>query len=534
MTRLYLKLILFALIFLVNCCVAETGQWIAVTAPAFRNELEPLCELRRSQGLRVKVIETTDILTREQIQTGQAIPLRDRIHALCTEQSEPGYVLLVGAVGASHPESTFKTVVPPLRATIGCMKGLPTDNGYGSLNPQIAVGRLPARNRKEAGDMIGKIILFEKEHEPGPWNHRLLIVAGSPGGSSFLEKRLADWFLQTIGQNSLRIIHPFWNANIMFHAPASPYTVSDEDLQESMIKYLTDGHMFSFYLGHSGSRGLFSNGIFFMTRTDWTSLEISHLQGVFFTCGCYGCQLEGSGKEEEGYGFTAIRNPGGPVAVIGASGKSYGAMGQLAFDGIMKCLSMPGPPARVGEYWLSIKAGLASGEISPAIYYLYDQVDGSQGRTPLATQRLTHIEKWMLLGDPATRLPLPDADITLEPVDKISPGGDIVIKGSVPARFEDARVNLTLERPLGWPVQFHGQKFAGERAISQSENPANSFILSTAEVRVKNSRFEGKIPVPSDVSFPKLVIRAYAVEKNHESMGVMTSPVEMPWDNQEE
>ena len=61
----------------------QAGQWIVVTAPAFRDSLVPLCEHRSAQGLKVIVIETTEILTNEQIQNGEAIALRNHIQNLC-------------------------------------------------------------------------------------------------------------------------------------------------------------------------------------------------------------------------------------------------------------------------------------------------------------------------------------------------------------------------------------------------------------------------------------------------------------------
>ncbi len=179
----------------------------------------------------------------------------------------------------------------------------------------------------------------------------------------------------------------------------------DNLLQERTVDFFQKGQVFAFYLGHSGASGLWSNGVSFMNRSDWAKLNISHLQGVFFTCGCYACESKKSDKDD-GYGLYAIRNSKGPVAVIGACGESYGAMGQLAFEGILKCFCIPKPPLRLADYWLAVQNGIASGEINPFIFYLYDQADGSQGKIPLDLQRLEHLEMWILLGDPATQLPL--------------------------------------------------------------------------------------------------------------------------------
>ena len=72
--------------------------------------------------------------------------------------------------------------------------------------------------------------------------------------------------------------------------------------------------MFSFYLGHSGAGGLWSDGDYFLLRDDLAKLNIRQRQGVLFTCGCFACQLDGMGGES--YGLAAMRNPNGPSAVM--------------------------------------------------------------------------------------------------------------------------------------------------------------------------------------------------------------------------
>jgi hypothetical protein len=112
-------------------------QWIVVTAPAFRSALAPLCERRRAEGMRVVVVQTTDVLSAEQIRRGDGSLLKDRIQGLCRQSPGPNYVLLVGTVQAADPSAMEKTVVPALVGSAGRMKGQPSDNGYGCLDNQL-------------------------------------------------------------------------------------------------------------------------------------------------------------------------------------------------------------------------------------------------------------------------------------------------------------------------------------------------------------------------------------------------------------
>ena len=147
------------------------AQWVVVTAPAYRKAVEPLCEQRKGQGLRVEVVQTTDVLSEREVRAGEAEKLCERVVKLCRDFKGTSYVLLVGAVEAGDLADAGKKVAPALPGTAGRMKGQPSDNGYGSpgdgLLPAVAVGRLPARSEDEARQMVRKTLDYEKDDGPG-------------------------------------------------------------------------------------------------------------------------------------------------------------------------------------------------------------------------------------------------------------------------------------------------------------------------------------------------------------------------------
>src|SRR5262249_43015380 len=118
-------------------------QWVVVTAPAYRKAIEPLCEHRKAQGMRVEVVQTTDLLSEPEAATGETEKLRERVGNLCHDFKGTSYVLLVGAVEAGRLVEAGKKVVPAPAGTAGRMKGQPNDNAYGSpgdgLLPAVAV-----------------------------------------------------------------------------------------------------------------------------------------------------------------------------------------------------------------------------------------------------------------------------------------------------------------------------------------------------------------------------------------------------------
>src|SRR5262249_1350432 len=162
-------------------------------------------------------------------------------------------------------------------------------------------GRFAARTEEEVRLLVQKTLAFERDHSPGPWRNRLTLMVGNPGGDTAIEKRFAEWFIQSIAGTRFDRAHPQWVGRGVIHAPGSPFCVPGDRLRDLSLRYLEEGQLFTLYLGHSEAPGFWSDGARFLDREDWAKVKIPHGPGVFFSCGCFGCQLEG--KDGEGYGL---------------------------------------------------------------------------------------------------------------------------------------------------------------------------------------------------------------------------------------
>lgn len=524
-----LSVLLFASLAWTTFCSAseqETLQWIVVTPPAYREALKPLIDHRTAEGLKVVVVETTQILTAEQIKEGNAELLKKHLRQLSEDFKGSTSILLVGTALTSGPTAE-KTAVPALRGTVGRMKNRPSDQGYGCLGtelmPKIAVGRFPARNAEEARQMAAKTLKQDENCQYEEWQNRLVILMGNPGGNTWLEKKLVDAYVQSAATDRLARLHPSWEVRSIIHCSTSPFCLPNEALQDGTMKYLQEGQFFSFYLGHSGAGGLWSDGVFFMGRDAWAKLKIPQGKGVFFTCGCFSCQQ--SGMDGEGYGLVAIRNPDGPTAVIGAYAESYAAMGQLALDGMLKRFSSAPKSARLADYWLEAQAGLDHGAIDAVTFRLLDQADGSRGKTPLEVQRLEHLEMWTLLGDPALRLPVQEANIQLVTPESAEPGKRIVVKGTLPDRLAGVTVHVALQRPIGSPpndiAALPGKQTEKHaRIMAENHRRANNVVLAKQEVKPSGTGFECEMELPGKISSENLIIHASASTDKNSAYGI--------------
>jgi hypothetical protein len=516
-TRWLLLLLFLASASSLSANEPQAPQWTVVTPPAFRKALEPLCEQRRAEGMRVVVVPTTDV-PRDKGADG----LKDHLARLCGQSKGKSYILLVGAV---KTKDTSTSLVPSLRGTAGRMKGQPSDNGFGlidkNLLPSVAVGRWPVDTAEEVRQLVAKTLAFQRDTSAGPWRNRLTLMVGNPGGNNALEKRFAESFVQATVNNRFDKIAPMWSLRTLVLTETSPFRVPKESVRPVSMRYLEEGQLFSVYLGHSDASGFWTGvDIPFVSREDWAK---KHFPGIFFSCGCFGCQIKDG---DEGYGLAAMRNPRGPVAVIGAHGESYAALGQFAIDGLLECLNRDQPPERLADYWLAVTRGIATGKMDPITFFLFDHGDGSRGTIPLDVQRREHLEMWMLLGDPALRLPLRLLTIRLETSDIPAAGKMIKVRGSLPVKFPGTMVRLTLERPLNStaPGLEPVPKDAAEAraVILRNHARANTLELETIESKVVDGQFEGSFKLSDPLPWQRLTIRAIAIAQTDSALGVLT------------
>jgi hypothetical protein len=508
---------------------AHPGRWIVVTAPAFADALQPLIQHRQAEGFDVIALQTTDLLTPDDLQKHDGRKLLAKVRSLWQPDPAHSFVLLVGAAAAATPDEIRNTTIPTFPGTVGRMTGQPTDNPYGcapdQFLPTVPVGRFPARTPAEAQGMVQKTLTFEADGQSAPWRRSITMLVGNPGGDNAVERTIADWLVGSETCNNLQTVFPSWTFRSIFHFPESPWYVPDQALHDQALKLLLQGQTFTFYAGHSSRDGFWSGGTRFLDRQDFARLNLPHGAGVFMSCSCDACQFDPLGRlDRDGFALTAMRNPAGLVAVIGSTGESYGAAGVLAFRGMVKSLTGPQLPDRLGGCWLNVANGIANEPLDFLTFTLYDYGDGGGGKIPLATQRLEHLQMWTLLGDPALKLPDVAPELTLRCPTVTTPGATITITGTLPKNLPNARIRLTLERPPGGqPTDLLPVPTAGpdrERALfdnfAKSQNP----VLATLQLAPTSNTFQAALQVPAEVPGDHVIIRAVATHGDSEELGV--------------
>jgi hypothetical protein len=167
------------------------------------------------------------------------------------------------------------------------------------------------------------------------------------------------------------------------------------------------------------------------------------------------------------------------------------------------------------------------------MFALLDLADGTGGKVPLAAQRREHLEMWLLLGDPALRLPVMPVDISLRTDQPFVAGNTVKVSGVLPDRLNGSTVHLYLERTLNsvpaalpeLPSNSPTNRDLRESAFLARHQSANSFVLSTAEAKASGTNFSASLRVPPTLPWTNLVLRAAATLSNETGIGIARIPM---------
>ncbi len=179
---------------------SHQADYIAIVHASLWDAIDPLLAHRAAEGLRVAKVDVQDIYDEwsygrrdpEAIRSFLAYAYRCWNGASCAPYPAvppypPQYVVLVGDghydfTGASG--TTMPNLIPPYLIRIDPWIGeTASDNrfvsvdGPGDFLPEMAIGRIPARNATEVANVVNKIIAYETTALDGDWQKRVVYVA---------------------------------------------------------------------------------------------------------------------------------------------------------------------------------------------------------------------------------------------------------------------------------------------------------------------------------------------------------------------
>jgi hypothetical protein len=289
------------------------ADYLIITRGDLITSLEPLVQLRRNQGMVVRVVDVEDLY--DEFSFGQHSPqaIHDFLQrAMGAWTRQPCYLLLAG--DASYDPKNYlgqgMNDLVPTRLIDTALTETASDDWLADFNgdgiADLAVGRLPIRTPADANNIVSKIVSYESA-APDPTRGAVLVAdAGFEGPSVAVRNMLPGGLpVATINRAS----------------------ADDATIHNQIIAALNQGPQLTNYLGH-GSNGVWT-GAALLSSNDAPLLTNTTRLSVFTMMTCFNGYFQDAYNDS--LAEALLKSPGGAVAVWASTTLTEPA-GQNAID----------------------------------------------------------------------------------------------------------------------------------------------------------------------------------------------------------
>ncbi len=244
------------------------ADYLLITHRELWTAAQALASHRRSAGLTVALIDIQDVY--DEWSNGRMDPraIRDFVaYAYAGWQAPaPSYLLLLGSSHYDYRMRTGLTTQPILVPTyFDCVDPftceVATENEFVAVSgadrmPDLAVGRLPARNLAEATVMVNKTISYETAPPPGSWSGTLAFVADNYRDASGAADPAGNF--EALSQGTAALVPSQYTISRVFYDPyanddgGEPYRYrTASTATDAIVAAVNGGAVFLNYIGHA-------------------------------------------------------------------------------------------------------------------------------------------------------------------------------------------------------------------------------------------------------------------------------------------
>ncbi len=384
-------------------------EYVIISPREWISQALQLAEFRSSNQVgipfRTAVVDMEDITMHFGAGISSAIAIRDFLRLARSSWPSLEYVTLLGDGHADTRQirpSSSKVFIPTFEK-----EDLATDDffalldsgeslTYGVYDRDLAIGRLPVNSNADVMAYIEKVKEYEhlNSQSNGIWRNRLLLVADDhvvvnsldPAGDHTQDAEAVEYQIKT---ESLKKGFQVDIQKLYLMAYKANLKKQKPEATRDLITRINQGTLFTLYFGHGSS----------VMWADEYLLKISDLsevdnQGRYTILSSFACtvgrfDLPNSPSLSEAFLFTAQK---GAVASIGAMRETYPIYNrQLAMD-LTKNIYL---------------------DSAPNIGWAFSRAKGMESSS--YTGQRFNSEKYVLIGEPVLRIPMPNSQVQLTP-----------------------------------------------------------------------------------------------------------------------
>lgn len=492
--------------------VIVAGKELSASAERYR-------AFREKTGHRVRLAYVRDLAPKavSTVEAAKKIRAFIKKQFAARDPARPFYVLLLGDADKPVPSGTY---VEPLRKTT-IVTTTTTDNYYADMTgnhvPDLAVGRIPARNDAEVDRVRKKVERYETTYNVGEFNRHIHIIAAPAGFGAFVDTLIESLAYKLLDNWSYK-----YDVTFTYASAASPVFWVPETFNDKVYELLNAGSLFSVYVGHGNVASL--DNVIFAGRSYYildprkldTRLRMANKPPILLMYTC----LTGSFDGKESLAEMMIRAEHGPPAVIASTEISHPYPNAVLLKEFGWLAAKHKYPT-VGLLFEHAKIMLVKNK-----GYCRQLID-TYGRLVISepeieAQKRTHLHMYTLFGDPAMKMAYIRGRAWIHtPSRKVKRGTTIEVSALTPNVWTGkARFTLESRRKvfLGKIKRFTGlgNKKARDEVIKENHKTANNKVVTTSQVPVGFLRAKTKLSVPKNLEPGIYFVKVYSHDGRQE------------------
>jgi hypothetical protein len=365
--------------------------WLVVGPPDLIPAIGPLAEQRRAEGFRVVVT------------SGSAEKVVSSL------PGRPAFLLLVGDDEPAKTGATWSQPAPRrklYRWHSGQDAEFPSDALLGDVDgdraPDFAVGRIPARSAEDVSRAVEKILAFEKR-PPRREDLRIVAWGGAPGYGKMIDSMATGLLVTTVRKHT----PAFLDRWMISASPGRALCGWPPDQPDLFDREMRRGSLVSAIIAHA-SRGYVHSMRHEGERIAYRAPGPDKMAegppcAPLVLLACYAGDFT---SPRPCLAEELFARPGGPVTLVAATTESHPLTNYYSGVALLKALG--GEHRTIGGAWLAAQAGMRDARSFLIEKALKDAEGSLEPEIDVDKLKRDQALMYALLGDPATRLKLPE------------------------------------------------------------------------------------------------------------------------------
>jgi hypothetical protein len=473
-------------------------DYVIVSHPMFLDHAQVLADHHRTAGLRVEVVTPEQVYNEFNAGAQDPVAIRSLMRMLYEKAQQPEnlpkYLLLYGD-GSYDPKdrltgNTNLIVTYQSRNSVSPVASFVSDDYMGLLDPteglfgsfdndkvDIGVGRFPVKNLSESQAVLNKTLSYNNANTFGDWRNEAVFVADDEDGTLHMNH-------SAIVSRNLDSI-PFFNVEKLyldaFPQISTPGGDRYPQANIAVNSAINSGSLIVNYTGHGGETGWTAERV--VGVSDINSWSNGNKLPLFITATCEFSRFDDPFRNSGGE-LVLLNNKGGGIALMTTTRLVFATPNLYLNDTLYKRMfeKVDGEYKRLGDVFAETKS----------------QHSGS-----------TNAKNFTLLGDPATRLAIPQYQVVTTLINGNPISGSDTLKAlskvTISGEVKDNNgVLMSNFNGLIYPTVF--DKIKTYRTLNNDNNGPYTYKLRNSRLfkgkaSVVNGRFTFDFIVPKDIVY---------------------------------